>query len=183
MEETKPVSNWVYNTAKESFVPVLRSFSAVLDKAAQHAEARKIDSAVLLNARLAPDMFPFVRQVQIACDHVKRGMALLAGHEPPKFEDNEQTFDELKARISKTIAYAEGISEASFEGAAARAISFPLIENLVLEMNGEQFLRDWSLPHFYFHIVTGYDILRHNGVELSKRDYMSHIGYAIRQKT
>ncbi len=177
------MSNWMYNTAKETFVPMLQSFSAILDKAAAHAEAQKIDPAVLVSARLAPDMFPLVRQVQIACDHAKRAMALLASQEPPKFEDNEQTFDDLKSRVARTIAYAQSIRESAFEGAAERAISFPLIDNLVLEMTGEQYLRDWAFPHFYFHVVTGYDILRHNGVELGKRDYMSHIGYAIRQKT
>ena len=173
----------MYSMAKDSFVPMLRSFSGVLDKAAQHAEAKKIDPAVLVNARLAPDMFPLLRQVQIACDHAKGTVARLAGQEPPKFDDNERTFEELKARIAKTIAYVESVGEAAFDGAETREISFPLIDNLALYMNGVQFLRDWGLQHFYFHVVTGYDILRHNGVELGKREYMGHIAYAIRPKS
>ena len=138
-------------------------------------------SAVLVNARLAPDMFPLVRQVQIACDHAKNSTARLIGQEPPVFEDNEQTLDELKARIARTIDYLRSARETAFEGAEDRDIKIPLPNNLALEMNGLQFLRDWALPHFYFHVVTAYDILRHNGVEIGKRDYLSHVAGHIRQ--
>jgi uncharacterized protein len=170
----------MYTMAVETFVPMLRSLSKVLDKGAEHANAKKFDSAVLVNSRLAPDMFPLARQVQIACDHAKNATARLTGQEPPRFEDNEQTLDELKARIARTIDYVESARPAAFEGAEERQIKIALPGNLLLEMNGLQSLRDWSLPHFYFHVVTAYDILRHNGVDIGKRDYLSHVGYAIR---
>jgi hypothetical protein len=168
--------------ASETFVPMLRSLSSLLDKGAEHATAKKLDPATLVNARLAPDMFPLVQQVQIACDHAKGAAARLTGREPPRFEDNEKTLDELKARIAKTIDYVQSVPASAYEGAEDRAIKFPLIENLVFEANGFQYVRDWSLPHFYFHVVTAYDILRHNGIEIGKRDYLSHVGYAVRQR-
>jgi hypothetical protein len=168
--------------ATETFVPMLRSLSSLLDKGAEHAKAKKLDPATLVNARLAPDMFPLVQQVQIACDHAKGATARLTGQEPPRFEDNEKTLDELKARIAKTIDYVQSVPASAYEGAEDRAIKFPLIENLVFEANGFQYVRDWSLPHFYFHVVTAYDILRHNGIEIGKRDYLSHVGYAVRQR-
>jgi uncharacterized protein len=171
----------VYTIAIETFVPMLASLSKVLDQGAQHASARNFDSAVLVNARLAPDMFPLVKQVQIACDHAKNTAARLMGQEPPRFEDNEQTLDQLKARIAKTIDYLQSAPAAAFEGAEDRDIKLPLPNNARLQMTGLQFLRDWALPHFYFHVVTAFDILRHNGVNIGKRDYLSHIGGAIRQ--
>jgi len=171
----------VYTIAIETFVPMLRTLSNILDKGAQHASARNFDSAVLVNARLAPDMFPLVKQVQIACDNAKDSTARLLGQEPPRFEDNEQTLDELKARIARTIDYLQRERATAFEGAEDRDIKIPLPNNLTLEMKGLQFLRDWALPHFYFHVVTAYDILRHNGVDIGKRDYLSHVAGAIRQ--
>jgi hypothetical protein len=176
------VKNAMHAMAVETFVPTLRTLSSLLDKGAEHAKAKKLDPATLVNARLAPDMYPLVKQVQIACDFAKSTAARLAGREPPSFEDNEQTLDELKARIVKTIDYVQSVPASAFEGAEGRPIKFPLIENLVFEANGIQYLRDWSLPHFYFHVVTAYDILRHSGVEIGKRDYLSHVGYAIRQR-
>lgn len=173
----------VYTMAIETFVPMLRSLSTILDKGAQQASARKFDSAVLVNARLAPDMFPLAKQVQIACDHAKNSTAHLMGQEPPRFEDNEQTLDQLKARIAKTIDYLQSARATAFEGAEDRDIKIPLPNNATLEMKGVQFLRDWALPHFYFHVVTAYNILRHNGVDIGKRDYLSHVGGAIRQQT
>jgi hypothetical protein len=170
----------VYTMAIETFVPMLRSLSALLDKGAQHASAKHLDSAVLVNARLAPDMFPLVKQVQVACDQAKNSTARLMGQEPPRFEDTEQTFGELKVRIARTIDYLQSAPAAAFDGAENRDLRIPLPNNLVLEMNGLQFLRDWTLPHFYFHVVTAYDILRHNGVEIGKRDYLSHVAGAIR---
>ncbi|MGO9451540.1 MAG: DUF1993 family protein [Candidatus Binataceae bacterium] len=173
----------IHAIAIDTFVPMLGALSSILDKGAQHASAKKFDSAVLVNARLAPDMFPLVKQVQLACDHAKNVTARLIGQEPPPFEDNEQTLDELKARIARTIGYLQSVPVAAFEGAEDRDIKLPLLNNLVLEMKGFQFLRDWALPHFYFHIVTAYDILRHNGVDIGKRDYLSHVGSAIRQQS
>ena len=176
------MKNSLHAMATETFVPMLRSLSSLLDKGAEHATAKKLDPATLVNARLAPDMFPLVQQVQIACDHAKGAAARLTGREPPRFEDNEKTLDELKARIAKTIDYVQSVPASAYEGAEDRAIKFPLIENLVFEANGFQYLRDWSLPHFYFHVVTAYDILRHNGIEIGKRDYLSHVGYAVHQR-
>jgi uncharacterized protein len=176
------MKNSLHAMATETFVPMLRSLSSLLDKGAEHAKANKLDPATLVNARLAPDMFPLIQQVQIACDHAKGAAARLTGREPPRFEDNEKTLDELKARIAKTIDYVQSVPASAYEGAEERDIKFPLIENLEFEANGFQYFRDWSLPHFYFHVVTAYDILRHSGVEIGKRDYLSHVGYAIRQR-
>ena len=166
--------------AIDTFVPMLRSLAKIFDKAAQHARAKSFDGAVLANARLAPDMFPLTRQVQIACDMAKNGIARLMGKEPPKFEDNEQTLDQLKIRIERTIEYLEKADRAALQGAEDREITIPFPDGRVLEMKGLQFLRDWTLPHFYFHVVTAYDILRDSGVELGKRDYMRHVGAYLR---
>ena len=168
--------------AIDTFVPMLRSLAKIFDKAIQHARAKSFDGTVLANARLAPDMFPLIRQVQIACDTAKNGTARLMGKEPPKFEDNEQTLDELKARILKTIDYLEKADRSALAGAEEREIRTPLPQDRMLEMKGLEYLRDWMLPHFYFHVVTAYDILRHNGVDIGKLDYLSHAGSAIRSR-
>jgi len=179
-EEEVIVKISIHTMAIDTFVPMLRSMSEILDKGAQHARAKKLDPASLVNARLALDMYPLAKQVQAACDQAKNSTARLAGTEPPTFEDSEQTLDELKARIAKTIDYLQKTRASAFEGAEDREIRIPLPNDLMLEMSGLQFLRDWSLPHFYFHVVTAYDILRHSGVEIGKRDYMSHVGSSIR---
>lgn len=174
----------VYTMAIETFVPMLRVLSNILDKGAQHATARKLDFGVLVNARLAPDMYPLVQQVQLACDHAKDSAALLTGQEPPRFDNNEQTLDALKARIEKTIDYLQNARATAFAGAEDREIRIPLpTNNAIIEMNGVEFLKDWALPHFYFHVVTAYDILRHNGVDIGKRDYLSHVAGYIRQRS
>jgi uncharacterized protein len=167
--------------AIDTFVPMLRALSDVLDKGARHAAAKGFEPAILVNARLAPDMFPLVKQVQIACDHAKNAAARLTGQEPPRFEDTEQTLDELKARIARTIEYVQTARAPAFEGAEDRDIKISLPNNVTMTMTGLQQLRDWALPHFYFHVVTAYDILRHNGVELGKRDYIGHIMSGIRR--
>ncbi len=171
----------LYAMAAGTFTGVLTSLSGLLDKGAAYAAAQGWDAAKLPNTQLAPDMFSLIKQVQVACDQAKNSMARLAAQEPPKFADDEQTIEDLKARIAKTIAYIESVPEAAFGGAEERQIVVPLFEDMVLDVKGAQLLRDWSLPHFYFHVVTAYDIMRHSGVELSKRDYMSHIGSAIRK--
>jgi hypothetical protein len=168
--------------AIDTFVPMLRSLLKILDKGAQHAQAKSFDGAVLANARLAPDMFPLIRQVQIACDMAKNGVARLMGQEPPRFEDNEQTLDDLKARVAKTIEYLEKADRGALQGGEDREIKIPFPDGRRLEMKGLEYLRDWTLPHFYFHVVTAYDILRHNGVEIGKLDYLSHVGHAIRPR-
>lgn len=173
----------IYGFATKTFVPMLQSLSNILDKGAEHARASKSDPAALVNARLAPDMYTLAQQVQLACNHAKDATARVTGKEPPQFEDSERTLEELKARIAKTINYVESVRAAAFEGAEDRKITIPIPENdMEFEMNGLQFLRDWALPHFYFHVVTAYDILRHKGVDIGKRDYLSHVGGYIRQR-
>src|SRR3954469_4443228 len=165
----------------ETMVPTLQSFSAILDKAIAYAEVRKIDPVVLASARLAPDMFPLTRQVQIACDMLKNAAAYLAGQEPQRFDDNEKTLDDLKARIAKCIGYVESFPASAYEGAETRKIVMPLIEKLVLETDGAQYLADWTIPHFYFPVATAYDILRHNGLDIGKRDYLAHVGKFVHE--
>lgn len=173
----------LYAMSVETFVPMLRSLSGILEKGAEHARAKKLDESILVNARLADDMFPLSMQVQIACDNAKDSVARLIGEVPPKFENTEQTIAALKARIEKTIDYLKSADAAALEGAVERNIVIELpVNEMVLEMKGAQFVRDWALPHFYFHIVTAYDILRHNGVQIGKRDYLSHIESYIRRK-
>jgi uncharacterized protein len=173
----------VHAMAIETFVPMLSTLSTLLDKGAEHASAKPIDAATLVSARLAPDMFPLVKQVQSACDHAKIAAARLTGREPPRFEDDEETLDQLKARIAKTIDYLKQTPATAFDGAEDRDIQLPLSDTMVFEMKGFQFLRDWALPHFYFHLVTAYDILRHCGVDIGKRDYLSHVGKYIRPRS
>ena len=163
----------MYQASAPRFVNSLKNLSAVLDKAQAHAEARKIDPLVLTACRLYPDMFPMSRQVQIACDNAKGAVARLAGVEVPKHEDSEQSIDELKARIAKTIAFIETLKPAQIDGSEDREISLKLGPREV-QFKGMQYLLGFALPNFYFHVVTAYDILRHNGVELAKRDYIGN---------
>lgn len=149
----------------------LKSLSAILDKAKAHAGERKIDPIVLSTARLFPDMFPLNRQVMIACDLAKGCGARLSGTDNPVFEDTETSFDEVQARIAKTLAFLEGISESAFAGAEDRIIKFKAGPN-ELEFVGVNYLREWVYPNFYFHLTTAYNILRHNGVSLGKLDYL-----------
>jgi len=153
----------------------LNALSVILDKAEAHAEAKKIDPTVLLNARLFPDMFPLTRQVQIACDQAKNGAARLAGLEPPKYEDNEKTFAELKARIAKALAYVKTLDAKAIDAATDRQVTFPLGPNNKGHMKGADFLNHLVLPNFYFHLTTAYDILRHCGLEVGKRDFLGAI--------
>jgi len=162
----------MYSMSVESFIPMLANLSALLDKGLKHATEKKFDPQVLINARLAPDMLPLPRQIQIACDMAKNGSSRLAGQEPPRFEDNESTIEELRARIARTIAHLKSIPASAFEGCEDRDIKIPLRDR-TLEMKGLPFLKTWALPNFYFHVVATYAILRHNGVELGKRDFLS----------
>lgn len=161
----------LYGTARTSAIRAMNNLSAILDKAAASAEARKFDPSVLLAARLAPDMFPLVRQVQIACDFAKGPMARLAGIENPKFEDVETTFGELKARIARTIDFVNNVPEASFGGAEDRDISIQA-GSQTLEFKGLPYLVGFALPNLNFHLAMAYAILRHNGVDIGKRDYI-----------
>jgi len=152
----------------------LNALSALLDKAAAYAEAKRIDPAVLLNTRLFPDMFAFARQVQSTCDQAKNASARLAGIDPPGYEDNEKTIAELKARIAKTIAFLKTLDPNSIDASADREITFPLGPNKG-HMKGADYLNHFALPNFYFHLTTAYDILRHCGVEIGKRDFIGTI--------
>jgi uncharacterized protein len=176
------VSFTVHSMAMDTFVPMLGTLSTLLDKGAEHMKATGIQPDTLVDARLAPDMFPLVKQVQIACDQVKSAAARLAGQAPPKFEDNERTLDELKARIQLTLDYVKSVPASAYQGAEKRRVSFPLMNDFVLDMDGVQYLRDWALPNFYFHLVTAYDILRNQGVQIGKQDYLAHADYAIKPK-
>jgi hypothetical protein len=168
--------------AMDTFVPMLGTLSTLLDKGAAHMKAKGLEPDTLVEARLAPDMFPLTRQVQIACDSAKGAAARLAGQEPPKFEDTERTLEELKARIRRTLDYVKSVPAGAYQNAETRRINFPLINEVVLDMDGLQYLRDWALPNFYFHVVTAYDILRNQGVQIGKQDYLAHAGYGIRPK-
>jgi hypothetical protein len=165
----------MFNASIPAFEIGLNALSALLDKAQVHAEAKRIDPTVLLNARLFPDMFAFTRQVQVACDQAKNGAARLAGIDPPSYEDNETTITALKARIAKTIAFVKTLDAGKIDGAANREIVFPLGPNNKGHMKGADYLHHFVLPNFYFHLVTAYDILRHCGIEIGKRDFMGAI--------
>lgn len=151
---------------------ILENQSKILDKAAAFAEAQQIDPAKLLAARLAPDMFPLSRQIQIACDIVKKGAARLAAVEAPVFEDNESTIPELQERIAKTIAFLESIHESDFVGTEKRALKIPMGPEIIMDFTGQDYLNQWVLPNFYFHTTTAYDLLRQQGVTLGKRDFL-----------
>ena len=163
----------MYQASAPRFVNMLNNLSAILDKAQAHAEAKKFDPAVLTTDRLFPDMLPMARQVQIACDGAKGAVARLAGVEIPKHEDTEQTSAELKARIAKTIAFVQSLKPAQLEGTEDKEIVLKLGGKEV-KFNGMQFLLGQAMPNFYFHVVTAYNILRHNGVEIGKRDYLGN---------
>ena len=161
----------MYQASIPQLTRMLNNLANILQKAEAFAKAKNIDEGVLVNARLAPDMFPLSKQVQIACDQVKNGMARLAGIELPKFDDNETTFAQLQERITKTIAFANSITPAQVDGTEAKEIKFS-IKEWNFEFLGEQYLLTWIIPNFYFHVTTAYDILRHNGLEIGKSDFL-----------
>jgi hypothetical protein len=162
----------MYAATVPSLRLMLKNLSAVMAKAEAHCEARKIDPTALLGARLYPDMLPFTAQVQIASDNAKGAAGRLANVEIPKFEDTEKTFPELHARLDKTLAFLDTLTEAQFEGAAERDITLQLRDRK-LEFKGADYLTNWAQPNFYFHVTTAYALLRHGGVEIGKRDYLA----------
>ena len=165
-------------TMSQSSLPIfeigLNALSAVLDKAAAFAAGKKVDPAVLLGWRLAPDMFALARQVQVACDQAKNGTARLAGVEPPKYEDNETDIDQLKARIAKTVAFLKTLDGEAIDASAGKEITFPLGPNKG-QMKGADYLNHFVLPNFYFHLTAAYIIVRNCGVEIGKRDFLGAI--------
>lgn len=152
----------------------LNALLAVLNKAAAHAAAKKIEPSVLLGWRLAPDMFALGRQVQVVCDQAKNGSARLAGIEPPKFEDNETTLDQFKERITKTVAFLKTLDAKSIDAASDREITFPLGSNKG-QMKGADYLNHFVFPNFYFHLTAAYACLRNLGVDIGKRDFLGAI--------
>lgn len=151
---------------------MLGNLSKWLDKAVAHAQKRGFDPDTLLTARLAPDMLPLRNQIQIACDFAKSGLSRLAGAEAPQFPDDEQTIAQLQQRIAATLAYVESVAASAVDGSEARSISVPVRGRDPLQFTGEQYLQQYSLPNFFFHVTTAYALLRHNGVELGKADYL-----------
>jgi uncharacterized protein len=154
------------------FTRTLTALDAILDKAAAHAEAKKIEPDALLTARLSPNMFTFTKQVQLATDFAKGPVSRLAGIDIPKYADEEKTFAELKARIAKTIAYIKTIKPEQVDAAADKDVTFPAGPEKTLTLPGSQYLLAVALPNFFFHVTTAYDLLRHNGVELGKLDFI-----------
>lgn len=162
----------MHSASAPVFGRMLGNLLTWLDKAEAHAAARKFDAANYLGLRLAPDMLPFVRQIQIASDAAKGCMARLAGQEIPKWEDNEASLAELRARVQKTIDYVRGFEPAQIDGSEGREVTVPRRAGEPLKFSGEVFLKHYALPNFFFHVTTAYALLRHAGVELGKADYL-----------
>jgi hypothetical protein len=161
----------IYDASVPMMKTLLGARSKVLDKGAAHAKAKGFEESVLVNDRLAPDMFPLSRQVQIATDQAKGGAARLAGVEVPVYEDSETTIEQLKARIAKTIAFIDSLKPAQFDGAEGREITLKM-RNGEMKFTGERYLAASVIPNFTFHCTTAYNILRKNGVEIGKRDFL-----------
>lgn len=164
----------MYQAGTPAIIHSLNALSAIIDKAAAHCAARKIDQLVIINYRLAPDMLPFARQIQIATDGAKGMAARLAGVEVPSYPDTETTFDDLKARIAKTVAYLKSFTPAQIDGTEDKAITMKAGPN-ELKFTGSQYLTTFVLPNFYFHVTTAYAILRHCGVDIGKRDFLGAV--------
>src|SRR5712675_1751572 len=151
----------------------LKNLEVCIDEAEKHAAAKKFDVGILMAGRLAPDMQPFTYQITSACNYLKAAAAWLSGQTPPKHEDNEQTIDEVRTRIRKTVAFAESVKEAEYAGAAERRVSLSWAPGKVL--GGEDYLLQMTIPNVYFHIVMAFAILRHNGVDIGKMDFLGPI--------
>lgn len=169
-----PINLSMYQASVPVIIHALTNLSAILKKGEAFATAKKIEPSVLINARLAPDMFPLSRQVQIATDVTKGGVARLAGAEIPSYADNEASFAELYERIAKTITFIKGFTSAQIDGSETKTISLKVGGN-DMSFNGQDYLTKFVLPNLYFHTTAAYAILRHNGVELGKRDYLGAI--------
>jgi hypothetical protein len=161
-----------YDVSVPAFLQTLGGLQGILTKAEAHCEARKIAPEVLLGARLYPDMLPLSKQIQLASDFAMKGCARLTHSDVPSTPDTEKTFDELKQRLAKAIDYVKTYKPAQFEGADARDVSFPAGPDKTMTVKGQQFLTGYAFPNFYFHAATAHGILRHNGVEIGKRDFL-----------
>jgi hypothetical protein len=166
----------MYQASVPVFVQMLRSLRSILEKAAAHAQAKKIDEAVFLNARLSPDMFPLTKQVQLATDFAKGTAARLAAVEPPPYEDNEASFPDLLARIDKSIAYVQTLKPTQIDGSEERRITRP-IRGEPRTFTGLSYLVSFALPNFYFHVTAAYALLRQNGVEIGKSDFIGALAF------
>jgi hypothetical protein len=164
-----PIS--MYQASVPAFLHTIAALQKILDKAVAHADAKKIDHTAFLGARLFPDMLPLVKQVQLVSDFAKNGSARLAGIEAPKMADTEASFEELRERLKKTVDFVNSLKPAQIDGSEAREITFP-VGGKPRTFTGQEYLVNWVLPNFYFHVTTAYDLLRHNGVEVGKRDYL-----------
>ena len=163
----------MYSASIPLFQNTLRNLSHLLDKGAANAESRKFDPSVLTTYRLAPDMLPFTKQIQIACDAAKLAVSRIGGVEAPKFEDTETSFPELQERIRKTLDFLGSVPAAKLEGTEDKEITFPVGRDKTRTMTAQAYLTTWALPNFFFHVTTAYAILRHNGVDLGKADYLA----------
>ena len=156
-----------------AYLQMLNGLTGLLTKTEAHCEAKKIAPEVLLGSRLYPDMLPLSKQVQLVCDHASRGCARLTHTEVPSTPDTETTFGELKQRLAKTIDYVKSFTPAQFEGGDTKDVTFPVGAGRTMTLKGQQFLSAFSFPNLYFHAVTAHGILRHNGVEIGKRDFLA----------
>ena len=161
-----------HDASVSAFLQILGSLTGILTKAEAHCKAKNIQPDVLLGARLYPDMLPLSRQVQLACDFAAKGCARLTHSEVPSTPDTEKTFDELKQRLARTIDYLKTYKPAQFDGADGREVTFPIGPDKTMTLKGQQFLSHFAFPNFYFHAATAHGILRHNGVEIGKRDFL-----------
>jgi len=164
----------MYNTSVQVMIKMLGNLEAILDKAIAHAAARKIEDSAFVDARLYPDMFTFARQIRIATDMSKGAGARLAGINIPKFEDNEKTLPELKARLRKAIEFLSTLTPAQIDGTETREITLTVGGN-TMNFKGLDYLNHWVLPNFYFHVATAYNLLRHGGVEIGKMDFLGKV--------
>jgi hypothetical protein len=167
----------MYTMAADSFVPMLQGLSGILDKGAAYASTHKLD---LVNAQLAPDMFTLSQQVRLACHHANDCVIRLTGKPIQPTADEQKTIEDLQRQIATAVNNVKGADPAAFEGAEERDCSISIPNNMVIAMNGLQLLRSWSLPNFYFHLITAYGILRHSGVPIGKQDYLTQLGSFIR---
>jgi hypothetical protein len=161
-----------YEATVPAFLQILNSLSGLLNKAEAHCAAKNIQPEVLLSARLYPDMLPLSKQIQLASDFAAKGCARVTHSEVPSIPDTEKTFAELQQRLAKTIDYVKGFKPAQFDGADTKDVTFPAGPNNTMTLKGQQFISHFAFPNFYFHAATAHGILRHNGVEIGKRDFL-----------